>query len=104
MILRRGRAKPIWHGHPWVYSEAIARTEGEVAPGDLVEVIDDGGRLIGRGFANPRSQIRVRMWTRGDEPADPCLIAQRIAAARALRTKLGLPSAETTAYRLVNSE
>jgi 23S rRNA (cytosine1962-C5)-methyltransferase len=104
-ILKPGRAKPFWYGHPWVFSEALARVEGEAAPGDAVELKDDRGRLIGRGFYNPRSQIRVRLLAGPDEEVDRALFARRLAAARDLRRDiLGLPSPETTAYRLVNSE
>jgi 23S rRNA (cytosine1962-C5)-methyltransferase len=104
IILKRGRANPLWHGHPWVYSGAIAREEGSYEPGDAVEVRDAEGRYIGRGFGNPRSQIRVRMITRKDEPVDEALIARRLDEARRMRVKIGLPSADTDAFRLVNSE
>jgi 23S rRNA (cytosine1962-C5)-methyltransferase len=102
--LRSGRAKPVWHGHPWIYSEAIGQVEGAPTAGDVVDVCDQSSRFIGRGFFNPRSQIRVRMATWRDEPVDGALVRARIAAARQLRVRLGLPSADTTAYRLVNSE
>jgi 23S rRNA (cytosine1962-C5)-methyltransferase len=104
VILKRGRANPLWQGHPWVYSGAILREEGEYQAGDVVDVSDAEGRLIGRGFVNPRSQIRVRMMTNRDEPIDAALIARRIDEAIGLRARLGLPSAKTSAYRLVNSE
>jgi 23S rRNA (cytosine1962-C5)-methyltransferase len=102
--LKRGRAKPLWHGHPWVYSQAVERLEGEAEPGDAVSVVDAEGRFIGRGFYNPRSQIACRMATRSDEPLDAAFVKRRLVEARALRLRLGLPSAETDAYRLVNSE
>ncbi|MCS6912937.1 MAG: class I SAM-dependent rRNA methyltransferase [Myxococcales bacterium] len=116
LFLRRGRANPLWHGHPWVYSGAIERTEGTYEPGDLVEVCDIEGRLIGRGLANARSQIIVRMLTRREEPLDvdhpgdtseqalSRLLARRLTEAALLRQRLHLPSPETDAYRLCNSE
>jgi 23S rRNA (cytosine1962-C5)-methyltransferase len=104
LFLKRGRANPLWQGHPWVYSGAILRDEGEYAPGDVVDVADAEGRFIGRGFVNPRSQIRVRMVTTRDEAVDAQLIARRVREAMGLRARLSLPSAETTAYRLINSE
>ena len=104
IFLKRGRANPLWHGHPWVYSGAVEREEGSAEPGSAVEVCDSDGRLIGGGVWNPRSQIRVRMVTWRDEPVDAALIARRIDEALALRKKLGLPSAQTDAYRLINSE
>jgi 23S rRNA (cytosine1962-C5)-methyltransferase len=116
IILKRGKANPLWHGHPWVYSGAVDRTDGTYEPGDLVEVTDPEGRLIGRGLANPRSQILVRMLTRKEEPLDPDqpedtsgaaltkLIARRLREAAALRARIGLPAEDTTAFRLVNAE
>ena len=104
LFLKRGRANPLWQGHPWVYSGAIAREDGEYQPGDVVDVCDAEGRYIGRGFINPRSQIRVRMVTPRDEAVDAALIARRVKEAVGLRTRLGLPSEGTDAYRLVNSE
>src|SRR6266508_4079759 len=104
VYIKKGRAKPLWFGHPWLYSEAILRVDGSLEPGDEVRVLDDLGRVIGRGFANPRSQLRVRMAARQDVPLDDAWIAARLTDARALRQRLGLPSAETDAYRLVNSE
>jgi 23S rRNA (cytosine1962-C5)-methyltransferase len=129
VFLKRGRANPVWRGHPWIYSGAVAEADGNIEPGDVVEVCDTEHRLIGAGFLNPRSQILVRMLTRGPleaavasraaEPGEAAgvathempavdavaaLIEARIEAAWALRQRLGLPSAETTAFRLVNSE
>ena len=104
LILKRGRANPLWQGHPWVYSGAIAREDGAYQPGDVVDVADTEGRYIGRGFVNPRSQIRVRMMTQRDEAVDAQLIARRVKEAAGLRARLGLPSTATTAYRLINSE
>jgi 23S rRNA (cytosine1962-C5)-methyltransferase len=104
VILHKGRARPLWFGHPWVYANAVDRVEGEVAPGDGVSLCDHDGRLIGRGFYNPRSQIPVRLCTRADEALDAAFFRARIARARGLRARLGLPSERTTIYRLVNSE
>jgi len=104
VVLRRGRARPLWFGHPWVYANAIDRVEGKAEPGDVVSLADHDGRFIARGLYNPRSQIPVRILTRQDEPVNAAFLRTRIAAARALRARLGLPSATTTAYRLVNSE
>src|SRR4029079_12220339 len=104
VVLRKGRARPLWYGHPWVYANAIASVEGDPAPGDVVSLTDHDGRFIGKGFYNARSQIPVRLCTRADEPVDAAFRRRRIVEARAVRTRLGLPSPETDVYRLVNSE
>ena len=104
VILRQGRARPLWFGHPWVYANAVMRVDGDPAPGDVVSLADHDGRFIGRGFYNPRSQIPVRLCTRADEVVDAAFFRARIKGARAARARLGLPSERTTVYRLVNSE
>ena len=104
VFLKRGRANPVWRGHPWVYSGAIEREQGAHEAGDIVDVCDTDGRYIGRGFSNNRSQIRVRLLTRKDELIDAAFLRRRVEEARGLRTRLGLPSTLTDAYRLINSE
>ncbi len=104
VVLKKGRARPLWFGHPWVYANAVGRVEGQPEPGDVVDLLDHDGRMIGRGFYNPRSQIPVRLCTRTDEAVDAAFFRARIAQARAARARLGLPSSTTNAYRLVNSE
>ena len=104
VVLRRGRARPLWFGHPWVYANAVERIDGDAAAGAAVSLVDHDGRLIGRGLYNPRSQIAVRLLTRTDEAIDAAFFRTRLQAAVALRRRLGLPSERTSAYRLVNSE
>jgi 23S rRNA (cytosine1962-C5)-methyltransferase len=104
IVLRRGKARPLWFGHPWVYANAVDRVEGTVEPGCVASLLDHDGRFIGRGIYNSRSQIPVRVLTRSEEAIDAAFFTRRLRAAQALRVALALPSAETTAYRLVNSE
>src|SRR6266516_4322830 len=89
VVLRKGRARPLWFGHPWVYANAVERVEGTAVAGDVVSLVDHDGRFIGRGFYNPRSQIPLRLSTRRDEPVDDAFLRARVAAARARRVRLG---------------
>ena len=60
VVLRRGRAKPLWAGHPWVYAESVERVEGGPADGDLVEVRDEAGRFVARHLREfPGPGLRV---------------------------------------------
>ena len=99
--LKPERDKPVRDGHPWIFSGAVARTEGP-ADAPLARVLDARGRPLGVGFYNPRSQIRVRMLGAGAESADCGFFAARLAEAAALREAVLPP--ETTGYRLVNAE
>ena len=66
------------------------------------------GNVLGRGVFNPYSQYRVRMLARSHDPAFSQsfdeLLFTRISQAGLLRQAVGLPSAHTTVYRLINGE
>jgi len=111
VILKRKRARPVLQRHPWIFSGAIERIEGEVVDGDVVEVRDAGRNWLARGTLNRRSQIAVRLltWER-DEAIDREFWQRRLERAIAARQALALgeglrPSPPvTTAYRLVHAE
>jgi 23S rRNA (cytosine1962-C5)-methyltransferase len=98
-----GKAKPLWHGHPWVHASSVASLEdGE---GDVVRVEDADGATIGRAWLSPASAIRARLFSRGaDETPEDDVLAARLAAASALRRRLLPDPARTDAYRLVHAE
>ena len=105
VIIKPRRAKPFFFRHPWIFSGAVARIEGSYAEGDVVEAVDSGGKFIGRGFINSKSQIIVRLlsWDEG-ETLDREFFERRVAAARALREQvLGL-TAPDDACRMVFGE
>ena len=105
IVLARGRVLPVWAGHPWVYAQAIERIEGAPSAGGVVDVMDPSGNHLGRGYYSPRSAIPVRIMSRDPhDPLEGASIGRRIEDAAALRRKLGLPSPETTGYRLVHAE
>ncbi len=80
VVLRQGRARPLWFGHPWVYANGVARVEGDPAPGDVVALCDHDGRFIGQrllqpALADPRPALhpgrragRRRLLPRPDRP------------------------------------
>jgi 23S rRNA (cytosine1962-C5)-methyltransferase len=104
IILKSGREKSVLNRHPWLFSGAIGRVEGNPQPGDLVQVMDGNGRFLATGYYNPHSQIRVRLLSwQGDEPIDAGFWHGRLQQARHNRQLLNLEPA-TTAYRLVNAE
>ncbi|HEU4395405.1 MAG TPA: hypothetical protein VFS92_07550, partial [Planctomycetota bacterium] len=92
VVLRGGKAKPLWAGHPWVYAGSVERVDGGPADGDLVEVRDADGRFVARGFWNSRSVLRVRVLHREEAARDPAaVVAARVRAAVALREAAGVP-------------
>jgi 23S rRNA (cytosine1962-C5)-methyltransferase len=104
VILKRNRAKPVLQHHPWIFSGAIERVEGDAADGDVVDVRDAGRNWLARGTLNRRSQIAVRLLTRQqDEAVDRAFWRRRLAQAIAARRTLA-DAPTTTAYRLVHAE
>jgi 23S rRNA (cytosine1962-C5)-methyltransferase len=102
VILRKGREKPLLRGHPWVFSGAVEKIEGDVFPGDMGEVYSKEGQFLGRGHLNPNSQIIFRLLTQKGEDLNIDFFKERIFKAVVLREK-GLRD-KTNAYRLVNGE
>jgi 23S rRNA (cytosine1962-C5)-methyltransferase len=102
--LQKGKDKPIRMGHPWVFSGAIDRIEGEEASdgGEICAVVTANGERLGCGFYNLNSTIRVRMLTKANEQFDAGVLSVRIEEAVALRRTI--LTGETDSCRLVNSE
>jgi 23S rRNA (cytosine1962-C5)-methyltransferase len=89
------------HGHLWVFSNEIARVEGDASPGGLVRVAAAGGAPLGVGIYNAHSLIAVRLTSREEESLDATWFRDRLARALRLRGKL-FPGERT--YRLLHSE
>jgi 23S rRNA (cytosine1962-C5)-methyltransferase len=84
-------------GHPWIYRSDVAE-EPDKQPG-IVPVTDRKGRFLGQALYSPKSEIRLRLLTRTDEPVDEAWWTARIGAA--LRRRTGIAA---TAWRAVHGE
>ena len=69
--------------------------------GDRVLVRGPRGRTLGHAFYSDKSQITLRILTRGEQPADDALVRRRIEEAIAFRQTLAI---DATAWRLVHGE
>ncbi len=63
LILKKGREKPLKHKHPWIFSGAVERLEGDPAPGETIEIRSFGGEFLAQGAFSPESQIQARVWS-----------------------------------------
>ena len=103
IILKKGREAALLHGHPWLFSGAIAAVKGAPEAGDIVIAKESSGKPLALGFFNPRTDIAFRFLTRKtDLIISPDFWYQRIRAACKLRQKIIPP--QTNAYRLINAE
>jgi 23S rRNA (cytosine1962-C5)-methyltransferase len=103
IVLKKGKEKPVRNRHPWIFSGAISRLEGNVSDGDIVAVRDAGSVLLGYGYYNSKSQIRVRMLSFGAVEIDRGFLAPLVRSAVARRRSLPFLS-NTNALRLINAE
>lgn len=97
-ISARGEQR-VRHGHPWIYRTDVV--EVDATGGDLVEVLGPRQRAVGHALFSDRSQIAIRMLSRGETAADDSLIHARLEAALRYRASLRL---DANAYRLVHGE
>ena len=102
--LKPGREKSLRRRHPWVFSGAIERVDGQVQPGSTVDVVASSGEFCGRAAYSPTSQIRARIWTfETSEVIDAAFFRRRLARAVESRRRLALLDVHC-ACRLVFSE
>lgn len=108
ITLLAAKQNTVLRGHPWIFPKAIAKTGGKLVTGHFVHIYDADEKLIGVGVFNEHSLYRVRVLALTSESIDTsnldAVIAARLRQAMLVRECLNLPNAETTAYRLFNSE
>jgi len=101
LVLKRGSGERLRAGHPWIYRGEIADLRGPWSPGDVVDVLDPAGHVVGRGTYNPRTSLACRLFARRAEAVDEAFVRRRVAAALEYRRAAGL---ESEAFRLIWSE
>jgi 23S rRNA (cytosine1962-C5)-methyltransferase len=101
--LAPGRERSVEQRHPWIFSGAIARVDGNPAAGDTVIVVRADGEPLALAAFSPASQIRARVWTfEATERVDAAFIRARIERAVALRASM--LDLRHTGCRLIHAE
>lgn len=105
VYLKKGKEGSLQRKHPWVFSGAVQSVTPGVQTGQIVDVIAQGGFLMGRGHYQPGGSIVVRMLTFTDEIVNSAFWTSALQKAHRYRTDLGIMSdGMTNAYRLVHGE
>lgn len=90
VTLKKKISQRVISGHPWIFANEVNTVEGEVTPGDTVEVFSHDKKFVGRGYINPQSQILVRLLTRDRQEAiNDDFFYRRILQAWQYRQQLG---------------
>jgi 23S rRNA (cytosine1962-C5)-methyltransferase len=104
IFLKPGREKSLRLKHPWIFSGAVERVQGEPGIGETVGVRAAGGEFLGWAAYSPFSNIRARVWSwNRTEEVTPDLLRGRMEQALALRRMVVAPG-ETSVLRLVHAE
>ena len=102
--LKSKKEESLLRFHPWIFSGAIQKIEGDPAEGDVVEVYASNGRFIAVGHYQIGS-IAVRVLSFEQEKIDASFWESRIAQAYQLRRALRLAEQpDNNTYRLVHGE
>lgn len=104
VFLKPGKEESLKRFHPWVFSGAIARVEGEPEEGEVVDVYTSKKEFIACGHFQIGS-IAVRVLSFRQEPIDHDYWVRRLQVAKDLRCALGLiGNPRNNTYRLVHGE
>ena len=104
VYLKPGKEESLKRFHPWVFSGAIARVEGEPEEGEIVDVYTSKKEFIACGHFQIGS-IAVRVLSFVQETIDHEFWVRKLAVAKDLRVALGLiGNPQNKTYRLVHGE
>jgi len=101
LILNVGREKSLKRRHPWVFSGAVAKVQGNPASGETIGIWSATGEFLALAAYSPQSQIIARVWDWKDRAIDAAFFRERIGQAVEQRRAL---MGETEALRLVHGE
>ena len=104
VFLKPGKEDSLRRFHPWVFSGALARVEGEPEEGEVVDVYTSKKEFIACGHYQIGS-IAVRVLSFKQETIDADFWKRRLQVAKDLRVALGLiGNPKKNTYRLVHGE
>jgi 23S rRNA (cytosine1962-C5)-methyltransferase len=104
LFVQDGREKSLQRRHPWVFSGAVERVEGELASGDTIQVCDTQGGFLAWAAHNPQSQICARVWSwQAEEKIDADFLNRKISNALNERKQLKL-NQHSNGMRLIHGE
>jgi len=104
VFLKKSADSFIKRKHPWIFSGAIEKVEGNPANGETIQIFSSNKTLVGVGSYSPSSQIQVRVWSfNPEEKIDKDFFRKKFLAASQFRKRI-VDTSQTNAYRIINSE
>lgn len=104
VYLKPGKEESLKRFHPWIFSGAIARFEGEPQEGEIVEVYTSREEFMAIGHFQIGS-IAIRVLSFEQEPVDNDFWIKKLQAAYELRESIGIATGPANnTFRLVHGE
>ena len=110
LIIAPGKEKALLRRHPWIFSGAVKRIDGEPQEGDMVDVVDARGQWLAVGHYQNESIICKVLSFDADEATLPVeeLLRRRIHSAVNYRVVLGFFDYQTASansqFSILNSQ
>lgn len=102
--LAPGKDKAVMRRHPWLFSGAVRRVEGNPQEGDLVDVVAADGRWLAVGQYQSDSII-CKVLSFDTQQVDESFFRERLQSAVAYRERMGFfAEADANVFRLVHAE
>jgi 23S rRNA (cytosine1962-C5)-methyltransferase len=102
--LKEQRERSVQKKHPWIFSGAVGKIQGNPTDGETVAVVSASGNFLAWGAFSKISQISVRVWSWDEnEVINKAFFIQRFSNAMQIRKKARLIDA-TNGMRLVHAE
>lgn len=104
IVLKPGKDRSLFRYHPWIFSGAIAKIEGNLKEGDLVQVFNTDNTFMAVGHYQIGS-IAVRILSFENREINASFWKERINQAYNIRKSIGLTgSPNNNVYRLIHGE
>lgn len=104
IVLKSGKEISVFRFHPWIFSGAIKKIEGDPEEGDVVAVYSNKDELLGYGHYQ-KGSIAIRMLSFGEEPPNNDFFVKKITKAFLFRKKFNfIDNPITNCFRLINAE
>jgi 23S rRNA (cytosine1962-C5)-methyltransferase len=104
IVLAPGREKSLLRRHPWVFSGAVERIEGEPENGATVAVCDGAGGFLAWAGYSANSQITAKVWSwEANVTIDGAFFRRRMTQALTLRRDMNIGGAGN-GMRLIHAE
>lgn len=105
VILQAGKEIAVKRLHPWVFSGAIARTEGNPTDGDIVEVFDKKNEYLATGHYY-KGSIAVKIFSYKATEINETFWLEKLQSAYNLRQTIVFQGGEgvVNCYRLIHGE